>query len=714
MNENTQQSPLQDILLELMVQNEFSEKIHITSTKTLAAVMDTFRASTESAQEGNGLLKKVLTKETDLGKIKPILQDTLLETMVANETLQKIYDRLTETSDALPQGPGQSPASAPASVGTAETPAAERSAAAAPFQTTGSETAGPSPFVPFSSTAAEGSEQEAADATKYAEAFVDAVNESMGGEKQEAPKNAIEQTLEELITHSAAVSFKMSLLIDDVAAILNLLTFQYEQDEQKQKTGSLQQQERDAELLKILKDLKGGGGDEDEDKPKKPEEGWLSKIIGGLLILGGIVAGFVAGIVKSFDDVFGGIIGKIGKLLKIGPLFEKMGLGKFISGLTEKFGNVFGKVGGFFSKILAPFEDILSLLKTKFTKFFGIGRILGKIAGPAALIFEAVMSIFSAVNKFKETGDIGAALEEGFTSFVKNIVGAPLDLLKSVVSWIVGKLGFGEAEKFLDSFSFTDIIQEFMERLFDLGRQGFQMMFQTLVDVWDDISSEFSGGNVLAGIGEVLRGLVKTLLALPADLVKNGIAGLGEMLGADMSSWRKFSFRKLLGGTDTKVEADSAPPQKDIISASKEITAGKKLAEEQKAVDEHIAKQDRILKKEEDKAKDGMKDDGGIFGLFNNFQKSLVEAYQKNSAGVELASNIGPAAPTAVSGAELVAMQSDTANLNANAEAAKATQQAASNSSKSANVSANAVTYNNNNVPDRTSWMLTPVGAMFR
>jgi hypothetical protein len=670
MNENTQQSPLQDILLELMVQNEFSEKIHITTTKTLAAVMDTFRASTESAQEGNGLLKKVLTKDTDLGKIEPILQDTLLEAMVANETLQKIYDRLTETSDALPQGPGQSPASAPASAGTAETPAAEGSA-------------------------------------------VDAVNESMGEEKQEAPKSAIEQTLEELITHSAAVSFKMSLLTDDAAAILNLLTFQYEQNEQKEKTRSLQQQERDAELLKILQKLKIGGG-EDEDEPKKPEEGWLGKIIGGLVILGGLVAGFIAGIVGYFSEFFGGILGKIGKLLKIGPLFEKMGLGKFISGLTEKFGNVFGKVGGFFSKILAPFEDILSLLKTKFTKFFGIGKIIGKIAGPLGILFEVFRSIFSAVDKFKETGDIGAAIGEGITTLVKNIIGGPLDLLKSVVSWILGALGFEQAEQFLDSFSFTDIIQEFMERLIDWGRQGFEMLFQTMVDVWDDISEKFSSGDVLGSILEILRGLAKTLLALPADLIKNSIASVAELFGADMSSWRQFSFRKLIGGTNTKVEADSATPQKDVISASKEITAGKKLAEEQKAVDEHIAEQDRILKKEEDKAKDGMKDDGGIFGLFNNFQKSLVEAYQKNSAGVELASNIGPAAPTAVSGAELVAMQSDTANLNANAEAAKATQQAASNSSKSANVSANAVTYNNNNVPDRTSWMLTPVGAMFR
>lgn len=713
MNENTQQSPLQDILLELMVQNEFSEKIHITSTKTLAAVMDTFRASTESAQEGNGLLKKVLAKETDLGKIKPILQDTLLETMVANETLQKIYGRLTETSAALPQGPGQSPAAAPASAGTAETPAAERSAAAAPFQTTGSETASPSPFVPFSSTAAEGSEQEAADATKYAEAFVDAVNESMGVEKQEAPKSAIEQTLEELITHSAAVSFKMSLLIDDAAAILNLLTFQYEQNEQKEKTRSLQQQERDAELLKILQKLKIGGG-EDEDKPKKPEEGWLGKIIGGLVVLGGLVAGFIAGIVGYFSEFFGGILGKIGKLLKIGPLFEKMGLGKFISGLTEKFGNVFGKVGGFFSKILAPFEDILSLLKTKFTKFFGIGKIIGKIAGPLGILFEVFRSIFSAVDKFKETGDIGAAIGEGITSLVKNIIGGPLDLLKSVVSWILGALGFEQAEQFLDSFSFTDIIQEFMERLIDWGRQGFEMLFQTMVDVWNDISEVFSSGSALDGILVILTGLVKTLLALPADLIKNSIASVAELFGADMSSWRQFSFRKLLGGTNTEVEADSAPPRTDLISASMETTAAKKLVEEQKAVDEHIAEQDRRIKNEKEKAKGKSKDESGIFGFFNNFEKALVEAYQKNAEGVTLASNIGPATPTAVSGAELVAMQSDTANLNANADAAKATQQAASNSSKSSNVSANAVTYNSNNVPDRTSWMLTPAGAMFR
>ena len=712
-----------------MVQNEFSEKIHITTTKTLAAVMDTFRASTESAQTRNGLLKKVLTKETDLTKIKPILQDTLLEAMVANETLQKIYDRLIESAKAPQQSarataanppsavvespPGTAPlVQAPAVPQVGPTPAAV--VPAVPLQVPEKNRPELSPFVPFTSTAAEGSEREMADATKYAEAFVDAVEKSMGQEKEEAPKSAIEKTLEGLLTNSAAVSFKMSLLIDDVAAILNLLTFQFEQNDQKEKTRSLQQQERDAELLKILQKLRLGGGPDDEDEPKKPEEGWLGKIIGGLAILGGIVAGFIAGVVGYFSDFFGGILGKIGKLLKIGPLFEKMGLGKFIRGLTEKFGNIFGKVGGFFSKILAPFEDILSIIKTKFTKFFAIGKLLGRIAAPLAILFEVFRSIFSAVDKFKETGDIGAAIGEGVTSLVKNLIGGPLDLLKSVVSWILGALGFEQAEQFLDSFSFTDIIQEFMERLIDWGRQGFEMLFQTMVDVWDDISEKFSSGDVLGGILEILWGLAKTLLALPADLIKNSIASVAELFGADMSSWRQFSFRKLIGGTNTKVEADSAPPQKDIISASKEITAGKKLAEEQKAVDEHIAEQDRILKKEEEKAKSGMKDDGGIFGLFNNFQKSLVEAYQKNAEGVTLASNIGPAAPTAVSGAELVAMQSDTANLNANAEAAKATQQAASNSSKSANVSANAVTYNTNNVPDRTSWMLTPVGAMFR
>ena len=37
------------------------------------------------------------------------------------------------------------------------------------------------------------------------------------------------------------------------------------------------------------------------------------------------------------------------------------------------------------------------------------------------------------------------------------IVTVPVDLVKSLISWIAGKFGFTEFEKLLDGFSFTEL-----------------------------------------------------------------------------------------------------------------------------------------------------------------------------------------------------------------------------------------------------------------
>ena len=73
------------------------------------------------------------------------------------------------------------------------------------------------------------------------------------------------------------------------------------------------------------------------------------------------------------------------------------------------------------------------------------------------------MSAFDFVTGFiegyTEEGIIGG-LREGVTKVFGNLIGAPLDKLKSGVAFILRKLGFDESADALKSFSFKDILME--------------------------------------------------------------------------------------------------------------------------------------------------------------------------------------------------------------------------------------------------------------
>jgi hypothetical protein len=564
------------------------------------------------------------------------------------------------------------------------------------------------------------------------------------------PLNGILLVAEELLTtmksveagvvmlsdYSGLMRNALSIIANDLSATYNYLVESDRRKTSAQRTKDLQQQERDSEMMKLLARL----GARPESKPTAPtapkEDGLLAKLLGPLAIIGGLLAGFVAGVVGYFTKLFTGILSSLSKILGIGKFLSRIGLngeflaklaapfkevfGKiknFIKPVTDFIGDLFGKIGNLFSKggSLGKIGEFFANMKNtlmkaiepflgSFKKFFGIGKLFGAIFGRLLIIFDVFKSVQAAFDKFGKTGDIGAALQTGVSELLGRVIGAPLDLLKSAVSWILGKFGFSEVESFLDSFSFTDIIQEFVGRLVDWGRQTFEMVFQTLVDVWGDIADKFSSGDVLGGVVEIFRGLAKYLLALPMDLVKNAIANVGEWFGADMGELRKFSFKSLLGGTNTITEAESTTsPQRSIVAASQERTAAKKIAEQAQTVTD---------KATEKTLGDPAKPEGeesGIWGLLKSAQDAFYKALEQNISGGQTQAKIG-AVPSTV-GSEMSALLSNTKDLENNSELAAAMIPSMSGGSgkKTTNVSAQSVTYNSNNIPDRTSWMTTPL-----
>ena len=94
-----------------------------------------------------------------------------------------------------------------------------------------------------------------------------------------------------------------------------------------------------------------------------------------------------------------------------------------------------------------------------------VGRLIGRLAWPITLIMSVVDAVTGAFKGFVNTDGtvidkVIGGIAGGISGLLEGLIGMPLDLLKSAISWIAGKLGFEDAEKYLDSFSFTDLIRD--------------------------------------------------------------------------------------------------------------------------------------------------------------------------------------------------------------------------------------------------------------
>jgi hypothetical protein len=80
-----------------------------------------------------------------------------------------------------------------------------------------------------------------------------------------------------------------------------------------------------------------------------------------------------------------------------------------------------------------------------------------------------VMAVWDTVKGFiegfKKDGIIGG-IKGALTGLLDSLVGGLLDMIKGAISWIAGFLGFDNVEKWLDSFSFEDMIHNLVNMIF--------------------------------------------------------------------------------------------------------------------------------------------------------------------------------------------------------------------------------------------------------
>ena len=279
----------------------------------------------------------------------------------------------------------------------------------------------------------------------------------------------------------------------------------------------------------------------------------------------------IMGIIDNFKMPKFKIFDTIGDFFKSTDKFKD--ISKAIKGVKDLLPK--GGGGGTIGKMFKGIKDVFKPLKTLGTtlgdafkplqgllgtgakgsgilnsmKAFLKGGMLGKVFKAFASVGKAIAApltiIMGIVDGFFESKDAIGKSEGMMATMVNAVVGAIggfidgaifqlLDLLKSGISWIAGFFGFTEVEKFLDSFSFSEMFNEFLDDVY----AWFNTLFSDPVKALTDLFSSYFGA--VLSVGDFI-----------VDMIKKPIVWLLELFGWDdaAAGVEEFSF----SGTVMKV-----------------------------------------------------------------------------------------------------------------------------------------------------------------
>ena len=239
-------------------------------------------------------------------------------------------------------------------------------------------------------------------------------------------------------------------------------------------------------------------------------------------------------------------------------VINSVALPKIVDGLRKTFNfiakpfraiiSVFTKVGKFFGRIGEAISDVVKSLSKGFMKFTGfiakIAKAVLGLLGPFGAVLRAlffpvavIMSTIDAIKGFVAGFKDGGILDGIFTAIgevLGGLVGLPLDLLKKLVGFIGGLLGFDQFKEKLEKFSFKEMIVDFFGNIVDFFRDAFKGIMNKIEDIiraipgfGDSVADKFFGEKTE---GDEARSRIKDLeksqkddrLALKREKAKAG------------------------------------------------------------------------------------------------------------------------------------------------------------------------------------------------
>lgn len=203
------------------------------------------------------------------------------------------------------------------------------------------------------------------------------------------------------------------------------------------------------------------------------------------------------------------------KLFRTNAIKSFKGVLEIFKTIPKAFGSVSKLItgvipggGGGLMKLLNPLKSFFSTFGKLLPRFFAVGRVFGKLFLPFTVItslIDFIKGAFTGFQKYKDKGFIEGLIGGilgGVSGLAQGLIGLPLDLLKSAISWIAGKLGFENFSEILDSFSFKDLIGSLYDKITD-----------GVIAVVDFFKELFSNPKeALSGLATKVMDITKTIL----------------------------------------------------------------------------------------------------------------------------------------------------------------------------------------------------------
>lgn len=185
------------------------------------------------------------------------------------------------------------------------------------------------------------------------------------------------------------------------------------------------------------------------------------------------------------------------------------------STISQFVGNTFSAIAKPFGKGGKALGDIVKAIGRTLKAIPIVGQIIG-------FLFAAFDGITTA---FSTEGPLWKKITAGIAAFTGNFIGAPLDLLKDIISWISGKLGFEGVEAFLDSFSIEDLITDALTAIPDMIGKAVDWIGTLFTDPTEALKQLWQG---YVGAWEGIGQFVMDFAVKPAWEFVKGLFGFGE------------------------------------------------------------------------------------------------------------------------------------------------------------------------------------------
>lgn len=265
----------------------------------------------------------------------------------------------------------------------------------------------------------------------------------------------------------------------------------------------------------------------------------------------GFLAGFQLGLAKTLN-IFG--FKKFTKSLNASALKNLQSMGGKITAFGNRiksFLKPLGKVG----KAIQPVVKTITSLLSSVGQF---GKLLGKIFFPITVLFTLYEGLKNSMSQYERYSSEGIVSQifGGILGFLGGVtsylIGWPLDLLKSAVTWIGDKMGFDMSA--LEEFSFQDMFTDLFKNIGD----GVLDSIQYIRDLWNSIDlSEYFSGLVSRALSKIKTIFMK-ITAFPKAVASGSAAAVGAFLPGGESPRQAFNraFNESMQGSVAKIEAE--------------------------------------------------------------------------------------------------------------------------------------------------------------